>query len=140
MKGDAMTKLDRVDDKQAIINHVHGLFDAYLRKDREAIRRGHTRDWHGFQVMSRRLVRGIDEYMKAAEEVLIRLKATRYEMLEMDVQVLGDVALVYYVARDFLKEADGSERTILLRALDVYRREPEGWNQCGSNICTMADE
>ena len=135
-----MTKLDRVDDKQAIISHVHGLFDAYLRKDREAIRRGHTGDWHGFQVMSRRLVRGIDEYMKAAEEVLVRLKATRYEMLEMDVQVLGDVALVYYVARDFLKEADGSERTILLRALDVYRREPEGWNQCGSNICTMADE
>src|SRR5262245_11843516 len=44
-------------DRDQIIEHIHGLFNAYIRKDREAIRRGHTEDWRGFQVRSDHIVR-----------------------------------------------------------------------------------
>jgi ketosteroid isomerase-like protein len=104
-------------DERAIRAHVHSLFDAYLRKDRAAIRAGHTADWRGFPIRARHLVRGIDEYMREAEGLLQHLRAVRYEMLDMEVQVHGD-----------------------LRARDVYRREPDGaWNQCGSNICALPE-
>jgi hypothetical protein len=42
---------------------------------------------------------------------------------------------VFYVAREWLAIEGGGEREIMLRAVDLYRREPGGWNQYGSNIC-----
>ena len=44
------------DDRRAILAHVDGLFRAYFRRDLEAIRRGHTADWTGFQIGSREIV------------------------------------------------------------------------------------
>ena len=122
-------------DVQAILDHVHGIFRAYLAKDREHIRRTHSDDWTGFQVGSRALVRGIDAYMEAAEDVLRTLRAVRYEMLETDVRIDGDSAVVYYVARDWME--DGS--TVLLRAVDIYRREAGGWIQCGSHVSALPE-
>ncbi len=126
-------------DRRAIESHVRGIFDAYFRGDREAIRRAHTRDWKGFMIQSRTLVRGIDDYMSMAEGVLAAFPGVRYEFLEFEVDVRGDLALVYYVAREWLRDPDGCERTVRLRSIDVYRREPDGWNQCGSNICALPD-
>ncbi len=125
-------------DEEEIEAHVRGLFDAFLTKDRDAIESGHTADWKGFQIPSKQIVRGIDQYMAAADDLLASLKAVRYEFLEMDVDVYGDIALVYYVARDWLQDGD-KETTVLIRALDVYRRESGAWNQAGSNICVIAD-
>lgn len=127
-------------DRETILDHVHGLFKAFLSKDRETIRRGHTADWRGFQIRSRHLVRGIDEYMKAADQVMESFQGTRYELIETDVEVHGDVAIVFYLAREWLRTDDGLEKTILIRSVDIYRREPAGWNQCGSNICIVPDE
>jgi ketosteroid isomerase-like protein len=127
-------------DKEAIVHHIDGLFGAFLRRDREAIRRGHTKDWRGFQVASRSLVRGIDAYMAAADQALASMRGTRYEMLDCDVETHGDLALVHYLARYWIAVPTGGERSVLLRAVDVYRREPEGWNQCASNICAIPDE
>ena len=126
-------------DAEQILRHVQAIFDAFLRHDRAAIRRLHSDDWRGFLTGSRRLLRGIDDYVAAADDVLASLRATRYEMLDVDVQVHGDVAVVYYLARDWLQDHDGRERTVLLRAVDVYRREAAGWNQCGSNICALTE-
>lgn len=126
-------------DEQAILAHVHSIFRAYLDRDRSSIRRLHTEDWRGFQVGSRRIIRGIDEYMAAAEATLSALRAVRYEMLDTEVIVSGDFAVIYYVARDYLQGEAGSERTTLLRAVDVYRREPGGWNQAGSNVVALPD-
>ena len=126
-------------DEREIEAHVRGLFDAFLAKDRDAIESGHTTDWKGFQIPSKRIVRGIDHYMAAADDLLASLKAVRYEFLEMDIDVYGDIALVYYVARDWLQDGD-EETTVLIRALDIYRREGGTWNQAGSNICVIADE
>ena len=125
------------DDREQIIDHIHGLFQAFLRGDREAIRRGHTEDWHGFQLSSDRIVRGIDEYMPAADKVLATVKAKRYELVETQVDVYGEVAVVFYVAREWLDDGAGGEKTIMLRAVDIYRREGDGWNQVGSNICLI---
>lgn len=125
-------------DQDAILEHVHGLFRAFLRRDEAAIRAGHTSDWHGFQIRSTSLVRGIDDYMDAARDLVRNLKATRYEMLDTEVKVCGDFAWVVYLARDFIADEAG-ERTVLLRALDVYRRDEDGWNQCASNICALPE-
>lgn len=42
---------------------------AQAKEDREAVRRGHTTDWRGFQVKSRHIVCGIDEQIQAADLV-----------------------------------------------------------------------
>ena len=126
-------------DREAILAHIGGLFQAFIGKDREAIRRGHTTDWRGFQVRSDHLIRGIAEYMKAAEVALEAFSGTRYEMLDSEVQLYGDVAVVFYLAKYWIR-GDCGERFITLRSVDVYRRESHGWNQCGSNICLLPAE
>ena len=126
-------------DRDAIVAHIRSIFDAYVRHDHETIRATHTRDWRGFQVATRRIVRGLDDYMEAADEVLKTLKARRYELLDTEVDVQGDLALCWYVARDWLDDEAGGEKPVLLRALDVYRREPRGWNQCGSHVSALAE-
>jgi ketosteroid isomerase-like protein len=126
-------------DRDQIVHHINGLFQAFIRKDLDAIQRGHTSDWKGFQVKSRSLVRGIDQYMEAAKQALSTFDGTRYELLDIDIQIHGDVAIVFYLARYWFKSAN-SEQSILLRSVDIYRRETAGWNQSGSNICTIPDE
>lgn len=126
-------------DRDQIVHHINGLFQAFIRKDLNAIRQGHTTDWRGFQVGSRRLVRGIDQYMEAAQQAIRTFNGTRYELLDVEVQVHGDVAVVFYLARYWFAGTSG-EQNILLRSVDIYRRESRGWNQSGSNICTIPDE
>jgi len=121
-----------------IRRHVESLFDAFLSKDRATLRRGRAEDWKGFQIPSTGLIRGVDGYMVDLETALENLEVTGYEFLDFEVDVHGDVALVYYVARDWLSTPDG-ERTILVRALDVYESRIDGWIQIGSNICLVPD-
>jgi ketosteroid isomerase-like protein len=118
--------------------HVEALFDAFLAKDRKTLRDGRIEDWTGFQIPSTALIRGVDRYMVDLESALKNLAVTRYEFLDFEVDIHDDVALVYYVARDWLDTDDG-EKTILVRALDVYGRRPDGWIQIGSNICVLPD-
>lgn len=126
-------------DREKIVHHIDGLFNAFIRKDLDAIRRGHTSDWKGFQVGSQHLVRGIEEYMEAAKQALKNFEGKRYEMLDLDVQVHDDVAIVFYLAKYWTIAPSGGEKAIRLRSVDIYRKEPQGWNQCGSNICTVPE-
>jgi hypothetical protein len=121
-----------------IRRHVEALFDAFLAKDRTALRNGRVEDWKGFQIPSTSLIRGVDRYMVDLESALENLEVTRYEFLDFEVDVHADIALVYYVARDWLNTSEG-EKTILVRALDVYALELDGWIQIGSNICLVPD-
>lgn len=121
-------------DEQQIRDHVEGLFRAFQQRDREAIRAGHTEDWRGFQIKSTALVRGIDQYMQAADEVLRTMRATRHVFDEIDIEVHGDFGFVFYVARVWLIGEEGGEREVPLRSIDVYRRYPDGWNQWASHI------
>jgi ketosteroid isomerase-like protein len=134
---DAVTRADEV--AAEIRQHVETLFDAFLAKDSETLRNGRIDDWKGFQIPSTTLIRGVDRYMIDLEAALENLEVIRYEFLDFEVDVHTDVALVYYVARDWLNTPDG-EKTILVRALDVYGLQTDGWIQIGSNICLVPDE
>ncbi|MGB7859778.1 MAG: nuclear transport factor 2 family protein [Acidimicrobiia bacterium] len=142
-----MSQLHDVDTTAAadeIRRHVISLFDAYLAGDLEALKHGRTAEWKGFQIRSTRLIRGVDEYMRELERVMGGLKVDKYEFLDFEVEVEGDIALVYYLARDYLRiddpETVGSvPPTILIRSIDVYRQLDGSWIQAGSNICAIAD-
>ena len=98
-----MTTTTASDRAEAEIrSHVEGLFDAFLANDRDALRDGRVADWRGFQIPSTTLIRGVDRYMVDLETALQNLKVTRYEFLEFEVDVHDDIALVYYIARDWL--------------------------------------
>lgn len=124
-------------DAEQILAHIHRLFRAFVDKDRETIRRGHTTDWRGFQVRSTAMVRGLDAYMQAADDALRHFRGTRYELTDHDIAVHGDLAVVFYVARFWYTDDSGAEQELPLRSVDIYRREPGGWNQCGSNISVL---
>ena len=124
-------------DREQVIDHIHSIFQAYVGRDREAIRRTHTVDWTGFQGPSTQIERGIEAYMKNADASLESLQGTGYELLDTEVQLYGDLALVYYVARYDYRDAEGKEGSIPLRSIDVYRREGDGWNQAGSHITVI---
>lgn len=127
-----------------IRRHVISLFDAYLAGDLEALKHGRIPEWKGFQIRSTRLIRGVDEYMSELKHVMGGLKVEKYEFLDFEVDIEGDIALVYYLARDHLK-TDGTDTgepipsTVLVRSIDVYRRIDGTWIQTGSNICAIAD-
>ena len=124
-------------DRKAILAHIDGLFGAYVRRDRDAIRRGHTADWTGFQGPSTKIERGIEDYMVNAERSLEALTGTGYEIHDSKVELHGDLAIVYYIATYRYRDQEGHEGAIPLRSIDIYRREPEGWNQAGSHITVI---
>lgn len=124
-------------DREEILAHIRGIFQAYIRQDRDAIRRSHTPDWTGFQGPSTSIERGIEAYMKNAEKSLESFHGTGYELLDSAVQIYGDVGVVYYVARYDYLDAEGHQGSIPLRAVDIYCRSEQGWNQAGSHITVI---
>lgn len=123
------------EDRSAIRKHVHSIFEAYKRQDSATIRATHTRDWTGFLGSSRTILRGIDDYMETAERSMEKTLLRDYEITDMEIQLYGDIALVYYIADiRVLDRPTGEERNVPLRSLDVYRKGADGWNQTGSHI------
>lgn len=123
------------DDREVILAHVRGIFQAYLDGDRDAIRQAHTVDWTGFMGPSTRIERGIDDYMANADLSLAEFEGTGYEIFDSEVQIYGDVAIVYYVAEYRARRRQSGEAVVIpLRSIDIYRRDDSGWIQCGSHI------
>ncbi|MCP3975040.1 MAG: nuclear transport factor 2 family protein [bacterium] len=132
-------------DVASIREHVELLFEAYLTEDRDALLRGRLPEWKGFQLRSTHLIRGVEDYARELDKALGAIKVQRYEFLDFEVEVLGDVALVYYIARDWLDVSNpkgdvSTPTTALIRALDVYRRVDGDWIQAGSNISAIPDD
>jgi ketosteroid isomerase-like protein len=121
-------------DREEIIAHIHSIFQAYLRKDRAAIREARTPDWTGFQGPSVKIERGIEDYMANAEKSLQHLDGTGFELLDTEVQIYGEIGIVYYVARYDFRDNAGVSGSLPLRAIDIYRKDPGGWIQIGSHI------
>ena len=120
--------------REEILAHIRSIFEAYVRQDRDTIRATHTEDWTGFQGPSTKIERGIADYMVNAERSLENLKGTGYEILDTEVQLFGDIAIAYYVARYDYVDKDGRGGALPLRSVDIYRRAKTGWIQCGSHI------
>jgi ketosteroid isomerase-like protein len=125
-------------DRTEVLAHIDGIFRAYIERDRERIRATHTPDWIGFQGPSVGIERGIDAYMVNADQSLASLRGIHHEIVDHEVRLHGDLALVYYVARYACEDRDGTRHDLPLRSLDVYRREDGSWIQCGSHIAVIA--
>jgi ketosteroid isomerase-like protein len=138
-EGASMSK-SHEDDRREILAHIDSIFRAYIARDRAAIRRLHSGDWTGFQGPSTKIERGIDDYLVNADSSLASLQGTGYEILDSEVQVMGDLAFVYYVARYEALDNEGQAHSIPLRSIDLYRREAGGWNQFGSHISVIPPE
>jgi hypothetical protein len=122
------------DDRKAIRAHIDRIFRAYIAKDRPEVQATHDRAWRGFLTGSRRIIRGIDEYMRAADTSLKSpQRLLGYTMEEFDVQFRGpDLAIVPYVA-ELEGEAEGERSKWKLRVIDVYERQDGEWMQVASN-------
>lgn len=125
------------DVKTQIIEHIHSIFTAFINQDREALRNTHTEDWMGFLGPSTQIERGIDAYMENAEKSLSTWKGTGYELLDTEVKIYGDIALVFYVAVYDCVDHEGTALSIPLRSIDIYRNESGRWIQAGSHIAVI---
>ncbi len=122
-------------DAAAIRAHIDTIFKAYMARDRETIRATHSEDWRGFLSSSRSILKGIDNYMQAAETSLTRpRRMVGYEMIEYDTYFHGDLAVVPYVAALDV-EAGGRPLPFRpkLRVFDLYAKRDGHWIQVGSD-------
>lgn len=126
-------------DQQEILAHIRSIFQAYVDRDLKTIRSTHTPDWTGFQGPSTRIERGIQDYMRNAEKSLEAFRGTGFELLDTEVQLYGDVAVVYYVARYDYSDEHGDDHSLALRSVDIYRRENGHWIQAGSHITPIPE-
>ena len=125
---------DAAADRDAIRAHIDRIFKAYIAKNRAEVQATHDRQWRGFLTGSRRIIRGIDEYMRGADATLRSpQRLVGYTMEDFDVQFRGpDIAIVPYVA-ELEGEAEGSRARWKLRVIDVYERQDGEWTQIASN-------
>lgn len=126
---------ERATDVEAIREQILRVFEAYRQKSQAVLRRTHTADWRGFALSSASVGRGIDAYMRAAQNALVSVQFEEYRILELDAIFYGDIAIVPYVAVVAGRTARGRREESRLRVMDVYLREPGGWNQIASNVC-----
>ena len=95
---------DRAADRAAIRAHIDRIFQALIHKDRAELRATHAGNWLGYLEGSRKMIRGIDEYMDWSG---------------------------YFVADVDSKTPSGPlHRT--LRITDFYTRQNGAWLQTGS--------
>lgn len=125
------------EDREKILNHIRGIFQSFLNRDREAIKAAHTEDWVGFLGPSQGIERGIDAYMANVDKSLESFKGKAYELLDTEIQMYGDIALVYYVARYDYEDEEGENHSLPLRSVDIYRRKGDDWCQAGSHITVI---
>jgi len=124
-------------DKEKIIKHIHLIFQSFINRDREAIKNAHTNDWVGFLGPSIKIERGIDDYMINVDKSLNNFNGIGYEILDTEIQIYSDIAIVYYTARyDYLDEK-GQTKPFPLRSVDIYKRKSDNWIQVGSHITPM---
>jgi ketosteroid isomerase-like protein len=124
-------------DHQRVIEHINGIFESFLRRDRDAIKRAHSEDWVGFLGPSTEIERGVDAYMKHVDSSLESFRGKSFELLDTELQFYGEICLVYYVARYDYEEENGELHSLPLRSVDVYRRENGDWIQAGSHITVI---
>lgn len=131
---------EREADRRAIRDHIDSIFRAYINKDVATIRSTHSDDWRGFRSGSRKILRGIDEYMQgitppAPNAPPSGLKS--YQMVDIDIIFHGDVAFVSYIA-DVQYHGPGNPQNRLTVA-DLYTRKDGHWIQSGSNTSLHPD-
>jgi hypothetical protein len=128
----------RAADRDAIHQHIDQIFEAYIRSDRPAIQATHSEQWRGYISTSRQIIRGIDQYMEAADNIQKATRMTGYKILDLDTVFYGDVAVVPYIAQVEL-DIGGAHIASKLRVLDVYAKMNGHWIQVASNTAPHPD-
>jgi hypothetical protein len=128
----------RASDRDAIRGHIDQIFEAYIHDDRATIQATHSTEWRGYISSSRQIIRGIDEYMEAADNIQKATHMTGYKILEFDTVFYGDVAVVPYIAQVELN-IGGADISSKLRVLDVYAKMNGKWIQVASNTALHPD-
>ena len=136
----AVSASRRAEDVQAIREQILRVFEAYRQKDLAMLRRTHTADWRGFSLASTSVGRGIEAYIQAAEGAVHSAQFEEYQILDLDAVFYGDMAIVPYVARIAGRNRQGKTEAYRLRVLDVYLREPSGWNQVATSTSLHPEE
>ena len=131
----SFAKASSTDDEQAILAHIHSIFKAYMEADEATIQATHSSDWTGFNNQSRSIVRGNEGYMDNARRALSGGRIIRYELEDVEIQIHGDVGIVYYVANWTTKlNPSGTRVWMHVRSVDVYEKRSGSWIQIGSNL------
>jgi ketosteroid isomerase-like protein len=126
---------DRAADRAAIRAHIDRIFQAFIHKDRDELRATHAANWLGYLEGSRKMIRGVDEYMAATGnfDPSSPYGMSGYKMREFDMIFQGnDAAFVTFVADVESKTPSGIAKRAL-RITDFYTRQNGGWIQTGSD-------
>ena len=129
-------------DRDAIRAHIDKIFQAYMKKDRATIQATHSADWRGFLNSSRRIVRGLDQYMQTADGGLrSRGFMAGYRFEDFDVIFYGDVGIVSYIADVDLDSGENPPQRIKTkyRSIDIYAKLDGEWMQVASHLDTHPD-
>ncbi len=127
-------------DKNEIRSHIESIFQAFVDQDLQKIRATHTTDWTGLKGSSKKVLRGIDDYMLNIPEGLKGYQMTQYKFEDIEIQVYGDFAVVYYVAMTKFRvknDPDTTQYPVYYKSADIYRREDDSWIQAGSHITSF---
>jgi len=125
---------DRPADRAAIRDHIDRIFQAFIHRDSAELRATHAGNWLGYLEGSRKMIRGIDEYMNWSGyfEPGSSYGMTGYKMREFDMIFHGDAAFVAFVADvDSSTPMGPFHRT--LRITDFYTKQNGAWIQTGSD-------
>src|SRR4030088_2014522 len=91
---------NRTADREAIRAHIDRIFQAFIHKDSAELRATHAANWLGDLEGSRKMLRGVGEYMDWSGyfEPGSSYGMTGYKMREFDMIFYGDAAFVAFVA------------------------------------------
>ena len=127
--------VDRATDAAAIRAHIESIFQAFIDKDRPKLEATHGKNWRGFTSGSRRVIRGLDDYMNSGTfpPGMPRGQGmVGYRMSDFDVVFYGDTAVASFVA-DVDSVYGDDKITYKLTLVDVYHKDPSGWIQVASS-------
>src|SRR5712672_963216 len=125
----AATDDDRSEDRAAIRAHIDSIFKAFINKDAAALRATHDQNWRGFLEGSRRIIRGIDQYMNATGGGGTGpYGMAGYKMRDFDIIFNGDSAFVTFISEVDGKTPSGPSHQVL-RIADFYTRKNGHWIQ-----------
>lgn len=133
------TQNNREQDRKEILAHIDSIFQAFIRRDEEAIRTTHLPEWKGFTVRSRATIHSRDEYLQEVRGLLKNQHWKFYEMIDLDIAFHGETAIVSYIARVSGKDPLEKYFETKLRVMDIYVKPESSWFLAASSVSLHPD-
>ncbi len=127
-------------DKELILKHIDKIFEGFIKKDFDLLKKTHKPRWTGFLASSREIIKNREEYLKFLKEKLEKIDYERYKILEINFHFNGDSCVVPYIAILSGKIKGGKNVEFKLRIVDFFVKENGEWNLAGSCVNLHPDE